>query len=188
MKRFMRLPSPAMVVAVAALLAAMGGSAYAAVVITGKNVRNNTLEGADIKNKSLHGRDVKVDSLGGVPIKEERLVASKIDASKLRQVPSSKVSDGAALHAVVGANGAVGRSRGASSATRTGEGVYQVIFDRDVRACAYSATLGDVGTVNPGTGQVATSGLASNVNAVRVLTRASDGTAADRPFHLVLSC
>ena len=183
MKRFKRLPSPAMLVALAALFVALGGSAYAAVVITGKNVRNNTLEGADIKNKSLHGRDVKVDSLGGIPIKEERLVASK-----LAQVNSSKVSDGSAFHAVVGANGTAARSRGMSSAARTGEGAYQVVFGRDVRSCAYTATIGDIGAAAPGTGQVATSALASNVNGVRVLTRNSDGTPSDRPFHLVLSC
>ena len=188
MKRLIRLPSPAMVVALAALFVALGGSAYAAVVITGANVRNNTLEGADIKNKSLHGRDVKVDSLGGVPIKEERLVASKLDAPRIRQVTSSKVSDGAALHAVVGANGTAARNHGLSSATRIGEGSYQVVFGRDVRPCAYTATIGDIGAAAPGTGQVATSALASNVNGVRVLTRASDGTASDRPFHLVLSC
>jgi hypothetical protein len=82
MKRFMRVPSPAMVVALAALFVALGSSAYAAIVITGKNVRNNTLEGADIKNKALHGRDVKVDSLGRIPIKEERLDASKIGKVK----------------------------------------------------------------------------------------------------------
>jgi hypothetical protein len=82
MKRFLRLPSPAMIVALAALFLALGGSAYAALVITGKNVRNNSLEGADIKNKALAGRDIKNDSLGRIPIKEERLDASKFGTVK----------------------------------------------------------------------------------------------------------
>jgi hypothetical protein len=82
MKRFLRLPSPALLVALAALFVALGGSAYAALVITGKNVRNNSLVGADIKNKALAGRDIKNDSLGRIPIKEERLDASKIGTVK----------------------------------------------------------------------------------------------------------
>ena len=82
MKRFARLPSPAMLVALAALFVALGGSAYAAIRITGANVVNNSLVGADIKNKALAGRDVKPDSLGRIPIKEERLDASKFGTVK----------------------------------------------------------------------------------------------------------
>jgi hypothetical protein len=91
MKRFTRLPLPALVVAVVALVMALGGSAYAAIVITGKNVRNGTLVGADIKNKSLAGKDIKNDSLGRIPIKEERL-----DAAKLGKVKSATDADGVA--------------------------------------------------------------------------------------------
>jgi|SRR4051794_21431542 len=82
MKRFARLPSPAMLVALAALFVALGGSAYAAIRITGANVVNNSLVGADIKNKALAGRDIKNDSLGRIPIKEERLDASKFGTVK----------------------------------------------------------------------------------------------------------
>jgi hypothetical protein len=48
-----RLPSPSMAVALTALAVALGGTSYAAVTITGKNVRNSSLTGADIKNNSL---------------------------------------------------------------------------------------------------------------------------------------
>ncbi len=82
MKRFLRLPSPAMLVALVALFVAIGGSAYAAIRITSRNVVNNSLVGADIKNKALAGRDIKNDSLGRIPIKEERLDASKIGTVK----------------------------------------------------------------------------------------------------------
>ena len=37
----------------------LGGSAYAAAKITGKNVKNSSLTGADVKNNSLTGKDVK---------------------------------------------------------------------------------------------------------------------------------
>jgi hypothetical protein len=36
-----------------ALFAALGGSAYAAVTVTGKNIKNGTVTGRDIKNHSL---------------------------------------------------------------------------------------------------------------------------------------
>ena len=47
------------VVSVIALLVALGGTATAAVLITGKQVKNNSLTGADIKNRSLLARDFK---------------------------------------------------------------------------------------------------------------------------------
>ena len=41
------------VVAYLALFAALGGSAYAAVTVTGKNIKNGTVTGKDVKNRSL---------------------------------------------------------------------------------------------------------------------------------------
>src|SRR6185436_9992918 len=40
-------------VAYLALFAALGGSAYAAVTVTGKNIKNGTITGKDVKNRSL---------------------------------------------------------------------------------------------------------------------------------------
>jgi hypothetical protein len=40
-------------VAYVALFAALGGSAYAAVTVTGKNIKNGTITGKDVKNRSL---------------------------------------------------------------------------------------------------------------------------------------
>ena len=47
------------VVSALALFIALGGTAYAAVTVTGKNVKNGSLTGADVKNNSLTGSDVK---------------------------------------------------------------------------------------------------------------------------------
>jgi hypothetical protein len=47
------------VMATAAVFIALGGSATAAVLITGKNVRNSSLTGADIRNGSVGSADVK---------------------------------------------------------------------------------------------------------------------------------
>jgi hypothetical protein len=56
-------PSVALVVAFVALFAALGGTGYAALKITGK----------DIVNKSLGGKELKPDTLGGGQIKESAL-------------------------------------------------------------------------------------------------------------------
>ena len=51
------------VVATLALFVALGGTSYAALTITGKNVRNNSLTGADIRNNTVRSADVKDRSL-----------------------------------------------------------------------------------------------------------------------------
>jgi hypothetical protein len=47
------------VISVLALFVALGGSSYAALTVTGKNVKNSSLTGKDVKNNSLTGTDVK---------------------------------------------------------------------------------------------------------------------------------
>jgi len=56
-------PQPALVISLVALFVALGGTSYAAVSITGSNVRNGSLSGADIKNGSIRGTDVRNGSL-----------------------------------------------------------------------------------------------------------------------------
>jgi hypothetical protein len=50
-------------VSVIALFVALGGSSYAALIVTSKNVRNNSLTSADIRNNTIRGVDVKDRSL-----------------------------------------------------------------------------------------------------------------------------
>jgi hypothetical protein len=58
-----RRPGYANVVATLALVVAMGGTSYAAVKITGKDVKNGSLSGKDVKDESLSGKDVKKQSV-----------------------------------------------------------------------------------------------------------------------------
>jgi len=63
--RLTRHFSPAMLVAIVALLSSLTGGAIAAkLVVTGKNVKNSSLTGIDVKNRSLTGADVKPGSVG----------------------------------------------------------------------------------------------------------------------------
>lgn len=170
------IPSPAMAVALLALFAALGGSAYAAIVVTGKNVKNGSLTGVDFKERSLHGSKLRADSIGGGSIKESTLGPVQALAHQ----------------AVVTGAGVLARGRGVTSVARTAAGRYQVAFDRDVRGCVYVATVGDVSAAGPGTG---TASVASNpANAfsviVRTVTYNAGGNPVDenRPFHLLVSC
>jgi hypothetical protein len=172
------IPSPSMVVALAALFVALSGSAYAALVITGHNIKNGTVTGADIKNNSLASKDIKHNSIGGVAIKE----------SALGTVPGALQADGLSRWAVVSASGQLVRGRNVTSVARTSSGRYQVIFNRDVRNCAYIATLGDPSASGPSSGQIGTSSLASNVNGVSVRTTDANGTAGNRSFHMIVPC
>ena len=173
------LPSPAMVVAVVALIMSLGGSAYA-LVVTGKQIRNNTVTGKDVRNRSLTGNEVRRDKLGGKSIKE----------SSLATVPGALVAHGGARYAVVNATGQLARGRDISSVARTGNGRYQVIFNADIRGCAYFATVGDPSAAEPPqNSQVTVSSLASHVNGVAVRTEnGNNSNEADRPFHLIVMC
>jgi hypothetical protein len=160
-----------MAVALLALFMSLGGVSY--------GLATGVIDGREIKNNTITFKDVRKDKLGGGSIKE----------SGLGTVPSSFVAFGAARFAVVNAGGQQVRGRGTTSAARTAEGEYQVIFDADVRNCAYFATVGGpTAAPPPGNGEVTVSSLASNVNGVAVRTRNDVGGNENRPFHLAVFC
>jgi hypothetical protein len=186
MKRRLRAPSPAMVVALIALFVSLGGSAYAVATIGSDDIINGSIRNRDFKDGTLRGQEAKPDGWGPNAIKEQVL-----DASKFKQVPSAAaavVADGVNRHAVISNTGGAVRGRGTTSSARLGPGVYEVIFDRDVRGCVYVATLGDESAAGPGNGQISVTSAPNSVNGVRVRTRNSQGNDDDRSFHLVVSC
>ncbi len=68
LRRLLRRHSTA--VAYLALFAALGGSAYAAVTVTGSNIKDGTVTGKDVKNRSLGKSELSpraVSSLSGQP-------------------------------------------------------------------------------------------------------------------------
>lgn len=173
MTRFRRfIPSPAMVVAATALFLSLGGVSY--------GLATGVIDGREIRNNTITFKDVRKDRLGGGSIKE----------STLATVPSALVAHGSARFAVVDSNGTRVRGRGTTSTARTGPGRYQVVFDADIRGCAYFATAGDPSAGPPPQNtQISVSSLASNVNGVAVRTEnGGTGAEVDRPFHLVVLC
>jgi hypothetical protein len=91
--------------------------------------------------------------------------------------------------AVVNSDGTLARDRGAVSAQRFAPGQYEVIFSRNVRNCAYVATIGLSGAENVSApGEITVVGRFGNRRGVFVTTHDSTGTFADRGFHLQVSC
>src|SRR4051794_41816208 len=60
-------PSPAMVVAVIALIVALAGTAYAAQRINGGAIIKQTIGGGKLKKKTLTGFQINTNKLGTVP-------------------------------------------------------------------------------------------------------------------------
>jgi len=83
--------------------------------------------------------------------------------------------------AQVSATGVLSKARGAASATRDSEGVFDVTFAKDVSACLPTATL--VGTAG---GQISVSPTSTTV--IRVSTFDKTGTADDSAFSLLVTC
>ena len=59
-------------VAYLALFAALGGSAYAAVTVTGKQITDGTVTGKDVKNRSLGAGELSASALGSLRAAGER--------------------------------------------------------------------------------------------------------------------
>ena len=91
------------VVATLALFLALGGTSYAAISITGKNVKNSSLTGKDVKNNSLTGADVKTIKSGDVA--DRSLLAKDFKTGQLPAGPKgdtgSAGADGARGAAII---------------------------------------------------------------------------------------
>ena len=170
------IPSPAMIVALVALVMSLGSSAYALVMITGDQIQDGSVTGDDIQERSLRGHDLKKNSVGRLAINE----------SRLRSVRAK----GVRFWAVVNESGVIVGGKGVviGDQTKTGAGRYLVIFDRDVSRCSYQATVGNAGTTLETRGSEITLSAHSNPKAVRVRTADATNVEDPRAFQLALIC
>ena len=86
-------PAPASVISLLALFIALGSTSYAAVVLTGKNIKNGTITSKDIKSSTLTGRQIKNGSLTGSDLKTGSVTGKQVAESKLGKVPSAASAD-----------------------------------------------------------------------------------------------
>jgi hypothetical protein len=111
--------------------------------------------------------------------------------------PPQTLAASATLSAVVNGTanttgtGLLVRGAGAVSAAFAGDGTrgtYEVIFDRNVTGCTYSATVGGLATDVQEPGFITVTGRGGKPNGVFVATRNQDLTSGKRRFHLIVVC
>lgn len=78
MKNFIRMPSPAMVVAVAALIVALGGSAWAVSKIGTSQIKNGAVTTPKIRNKGVTTAKLKAGAVTGPKIADRAVTTSKL--------------------------------------------------------------------------------------------------------------
>jgi hypothetical protein len=104
-RRWLHVPSPAMIVACVALFIAMGGTSYAAATLAAnsvgsKQLKKNAVTSAKIKNAAVTGAKVKDGTLAGTKLADATIATAKLaDAS----VTGAKLADASVDAAKVGA-------------------------------------------------------------------------------------
>jgi hypothetical protein len=93
-----RRPQASTAVSFVALFVALSGTATAATMISGKEIKNNTVTGADVKSSSLTGSDIKNRSLS----------AADLSAKAIAELKSSGAAGPAGPAGPVGPQGAQG--------------------------------------------------------------------------------
>jgi hypothetical protein len=95
MGRGIRRRGPALLVACMALIAALGGTVYAAAKIDGKTIRVKSLPGNRLVPGSVPGNRLKPGALTGSALAPGSITGIQVDASTLGQVPSAVHADSA---------------------------------------------------------------------------------------------
>jgi len=168
------LSAPSVVAGLVLGLACAGGGAIAAGQITGAGIKDKTITQKDVASDTLKSRNLKDNSVKGKDLKDGSLTNQDIDV----------------FYAVLTDEGVVVRQSGGVTGLRlTGEGAgrYAVDFNVDVTTCAYVAGVGTA-TFGAAEGQAGTGLLLGTTDTVRVNTTTSDGTTANKPFHLTVVC
>lgn len=172
-KRKLGRPSPAMIVAVVALIVALGGTAYAAGQINGNSIRKHSIGGGKLKKKALTGYQINLGKLGEVPL-------AKRTTHTFWAVVHNPAGKG---------NATLTRSSdfGAITATEAG-GAVIVIFPINVSDCADVAGRNNDGTSVPDAGYAQTNISPANPNAIEVHTKDKNGADQDSDFNLIVVC
>jgi hypothetical protein len=167
-----RTPSPAMVVAIVALIAALAGTAYAAQNINGGAIKKQTIGGGKLKHKTLTGFQINTNKLGTVPSARR---ASHTYWAVVNNPPSP-------------GNAALARASDAGISATEGGGAVTVAFPVNVSGCANVSSRNNAGTTPPGAGTAQTNTSPANANSIEVRTHDAKGDPEDADFHLIVVC
>jgi hypothetical protein len=186
MQGFIRRPSPALVLSALALMVALGGTGYAAVVLPANSVGT-----AQLKNGAVVGTKVKSHSLIADNFKSGQLPKGEAGPVGLPGPagPSGPKGDPATKQwAVVrGSDGAIIRQSGGIAAAKpAGQGLYTLTFPQSVNGCAPIITLSSTGnTPEEGFASAATGTQATQYN---IQTLNQNGGHQDRTFSIAVFC
>ncbi len=167
-----RRPSPAMIVAIIALIAALGGTAYAAGQINGGAIMKQSIGGGKLKQKTLTGYQINVNKLGVVP-------SAKRATHTYWAVVNNPTNAG---------NATLARASDAGITATEGGGAVNVVLPVNVTGCVNVADRNNAGTSVPASGYAQTNTSAANPNAIEVHTRDKNGANEDADFHLIVIC
>ena len=165
-------PSPAMVVAILALIVALAGTAYAAQTINGGAIKKQTIGGGKLKKKTLTGFQINTNKLGVVP-----------SAKRATHTYWAVVNNPAGV-----GNASLARASDSGITATEGGGAVAVVFPQSVLVCANVADRNNAATTVPAAGFAQTNIAPANGNAVEVRTRDEKGGNEDGDFHLVVVC
>src|SRR4029453_16689379 len=132
----MRRPSPSMIVALVALIVALGGTAIAAQNINGGAIKKQTIGGGKLKQKTLTGFQINTNKLGVVP-------AAKRAAHTYWAVVNNPAGVG---------NAALARASDEGISATEGGGAVTVAFPVNISGWAAAPGRNNAGTTPPGAG------------------------------------
>lgn len=101
-----------------ALFVALGGTSYAAISISGQQIKDASITTADVKNESLTSADMKNGSLSAVDIRDGSLGFAELSSAARTSLKGAKGDRGAA--GATGPRGPVGARGSAGAAGPTG--------------------------------------------------------------------
>ena len=205
-----RRPSPAFVIAIVALFAAMGGTGYAAATdITVKSIKNNTVSTSDLKNNDVRGKDVRTNTLTGSDIAESSLgkvpssgkadsATSADTAANAANAGNSAQLGGKSLRGIqqwvlVTTGGTVAKSSGDVSVTKLAPaGRYRVTFAGDISQCGLYGTAGSTALGTDASNYAARfvnlAHSQTGVGDVQVEVQDAAGVATNSPYYLTVQC
>ena len=178
-----RFPSRALAATAAVIVAIAGGVTYAVADIGGSGVINGCYKS---QNGQLRLIDPATDSCR--PSETAISWSQTGPAGTARAARTSvRPRQRYGLSSTVQQERACGRA-GRSRRHDLQAGAYEVIFNRNVSTCAFSAVIGNPGAGLPLAGDIVVATRAGNDNGVFVATRDNAGTLVDRNFHLEVFC
>jgi hypothetical protein len=200
-----------MIVACLALVVALSGAGYAAVVlpansvgtvqlkknaVTAKKIRRGNVTRGKIAANAINSAKVLDGALGTQDIANGSLLfgdfapnafANAIDSNDVVDFGLSNEDIGV-LFAQVNADSTIANSSGSYTSVHIGTGVYEVDFGRDISACAFVMTQGEAGAGGAVGAITGVTDRAGNANAVFATVRTDANVLVDRAFQLVVVC